>query len=290
MTANAAYTYRVVSNPISLQPRGLTVLFSGESQTKPCHRIGPKVVDYYLLHHVLSGKGRFHSGEYDGELSAGSSFLIHPHQLFDYVSDEEEPWRYRWVAFIGTDAEELVASAGFGPLSPIADTGKSRLPAERCRAIFECFRARGGAASVEATGHLHLLFADMSAASAERATPPQLRPNSHNEELVQLVIGYLTTQYAEPITIETMAETLGYNRAYLSRLFKQVVGLSPITFLTKLRIDHGKRLLRERPELTVEQIASSVGIQDPLYFSKQFRRWHGQSPTTYRTAVGQGAK
>lgn len=290
MTASAAYTYRVVSNPINLQPRGLTVLFSGESQTKPNHRIGPKVVDYYLLHHVLSGRGRFHSGEYNGELTAGSSFLIHPHQLFDYVSDEAEPWRYRWVAFIGSDAGELVASAGLGPLSPVVDTGGSSAPAGRCRAIFECFRNRGGAASVEATGHLHLLFADLAAGSAERAAPPQLRPNSHNEELVQLVIGYLTTQYAEPITIEAMAETLGYNRAYLSRLFKQVVGLSPVTFLTKLRIDHGRRLLRERPELTVEQIASSVGIQDPLYFSKQFRRWHGQSPSMYRSSVGQGAK
>lgn len=290
MRTTAAYTYRVVSNPVSLQPRGLTVLFSGESQTKPNHRIGPKVVDYYLLHHVLSGKGRFHCGEYAEELTAGSSFLIHPHRLFDYVSDEDEPWRYRWVAFIGPDAEELVASAGFGPNVPVIHTGESRLPADRCRAIFECFRARGGTASVEATGHLHLLFADLSATSAERSAMPQMRPNSHNEELVQLVIGYLTTQYAEPITIEAMAETLGYNRAYLSRLFKQVVGLSPITFLTKLRVDHGRRLLRERPELTVEQIASSVGIQDALYFSKQFRRWHGQSPTSYRSSVGGGGK
>jgi AraC-like DNA-binding protein len=55
-------------------------------------------------------------------------------------------------------------------------------------------------------------------------------------------------------------------------------------------VDHGRRLLRERPELTIEQIASSVGIQDSLYFSKQFRRWYNQSPTDYRVAVGKSLK
>ncbi|MFC5530875.1 AraC family transcriptional regulator [Cohnella yongneupensis] len=288
MTTTAAYTYRVVSNPVNMQATGLTVLFAGESQTKPNHRIGPKVVDYYLLHHVLSGKGRFHSGEYEGELTAGSSFLIHPRQLFEYVSDEAEPWRYRWIGFTGANADELVVAAGFGPSQPVIDTGENRAPRDRCRAIFECFRTRGGSASLEATGHLHLLCADLLGATAGNAVQQPIRPDSHNDELVQLVIGYLSTQYAEPITIEAMAETLGYNRAYLSRLFKKISGLSPITFLTKLRIDHGKRLLRERPELTVEQIASSVGIQDALYFSKQFRRWFGLSPTEYRAEVGHG--
>ena len=283
-------TYRVVSNPAGPQSPGLTVLFAGESQTRASHRVGPKVVDYFLLHHVLSGKGRFRSGEYEGELGPGDSFLIHPRQLSEYVSDDNEPWRYRWVAFAGSQAEALVAAAGLGPPTPVAHTGDDRSPRERCKAIFECFRLRGGAASMAATGHLHLLLADLYAAGENGAVQQPLRPDSRGDELVRLVIGYLSTQYAEPITIEAMAETLGYNRAYLSRLFKKQVGLSPVTFLTKLRVDHGKRLLRERPELTVEQIASSVGIQDALYFSKQFRRWNGQSPTEYRATVGRNAK
>lgn len=278
-------TYRVVSNPVHANARELTVLFAGESQTKPGHRVGPKVVDYYLLHHILSGKGRFRTEDFDGELTAGQSFLIAPRQLFHYEADEALPWRYRWVAFAGTQAEALVAEAGLGVERPVTDSGGSRTPGERCRAVFETFRKRGGAASLEATGHLHLLLASLRESAAEQLPSP-VRPDSHSEELVRRVVGYLSTQYAEPVTIEAMAETIGYNRAYLSRLFKRHTTLSPATFLSKLRIDHGRRLLRERPELTVEQIASSVGFQDALYFSKQFRRWYGQSPTEYRAVVG----
>jgi AraC-like DNA-binding protein len=286
---NKIATYRVVSNPVRFNARELTVLFAGESQTNPQHRIGPKVVDYYLLHHVISGKGTFRTGDFEAELEAGDSFLIHPRQLFHYVSDEEDPWHYRWVAFAGTLSDSLIAEARLGPGYPVVHSGGDKSPGDRCRSIYEAFRGRGSSASLAASGHLHLLFASLHEASAY-GTTSALRPDSHSEELVRQVVGYLSTQYAEPVTIEGMAETLGYNRAYLSRLFKQRTSLSPVTFLTKLRVDHGRRLLRERPELTVEQIASSVGFQDALYFSKQFRRWYGQSPTDYRVTVGKALK
>ncbi|MBB6672562.1 AraC family transcriptional regulator [Cohnella nanjingensis] len=280
-------TYRVASSPAAMESRGLNVLFAGESQTRPHHRVGPKVVDYYLLHHVLSGRGRFRAGDAERELRAGHTFLIHPQQLFSYASDGEDPWRYRWVAFSGEPAAALLAEAGLGGDRAVADTGASRLPADSCRSIYEAFRSRRGAAALEAAGHLHLLLAGLREASAEEA-PATPRPHSHDEELVRQVIAHLSTQYAEPVTIEAMAETLGYNRAYLSRLFKRQAGLTPIAFLTRLRIDHGRRLLRERPELTVEQIASSVGFHDALYFSKQFRKAYGQTPTDYRVSVLQG--
>ncbi|MCC3375798.1 AraC family transcriptional regulator [Cohnella sp. REN36] len=279
-----AHTYRVASNPSAMEPRSLNVLFAGESQTRPQHQVGPKIVDYYLLHHVLSGRGRFRAGDTDAELRAGHTFLIHPRQLFSYESDREAPWRYRWVAFAGEPAAALLAEAGLGPDRAVADTRGDRSPGECCRAIYEALRERRRSASLEAAGQLHLLLAALQEASPESG-PALPRPNSHEEELVRQVIVYLSTQYAEPVTIEAMAETLGYNRAYLSRLFKRHAGVTPMGFLARLRIDHGRRLLRERPELTVEQIASSAGFRDALYFSKQFRRAYGETPTDYRTSV-----
>lgn len=282
-----APTYRVASNPVRPETdheQGLSVLFAGESQTRPEHRVGPKIVDYYLLHHVISGRGTFVAGDAAMALRAGHSFLIHPGQLVSYVSDSEEPWRYRWVAFSGDGPAALVEEAGLGPEPPTVDSGSDRRPGERCKKIYEAFRSRRRSSSLEATGHLYLLLAELQEARREER-PAKLRPDSHAEELVRQAASYLSTQYAEPITIESMAEALGYNRAYLSRLFRRHTGLTPIAFLTRTRVDHGRRLLRERPELTIEQIASSVGFVDALYFSKQFRRYYGQSPSEYRASV-----
>jgi AraC-like DNA-binding protein len=108
------------------------------------------------------------------------------------------------------------------------------------------------------------------------------------QRTVKQMIHYMSSQYAHPISIELMCSSLGYNRAYLSRIFKKTTGLSPVTYLLKLRIDKSRQLLRERPELSIEQIAASVGLTDALYFSRQFRRFHGESPSEYRrNAAGQ---
>lgn len=281
--------YTVASNPVIAHgERGpLHVLFAGESQTKPLHRLGPKVYDFYLMHIVLQGKGVFVCGGQTHELQAGHTFLIEPEQLISYESDGGTPWRYRWVAFHGAQAAGLVEAAGFRAERQVVFTPDKRRAGALFRRIYETFRSGGAASDMKANGYLHLLLAEYQTLLHAESGDSWKSTQAEGDRLLQQVVHYLSTQYAHPVSIEQMAESLGYNRAYLSRLFKQRTGVSPVTFLLKLRIDKARRMLRERPELTVEQIAASVGLQDALYFSKQFRRLHGQSPTAYREAMKQ---
>ncbi|WP_238590704.1 AraC family transcriptional regulator [Paenibacillus beijingensis] len=281
---NPRETYTVFSNPDSAARERLNILFAGESQTAPGHRLGPKVFDYYLLHHVLSGRGTFRCGDNEYELRAGHSFLIEPERLVTYAAHAADPWRYKWVAFTGPGASELVEAAGLSLLRPTADTGRSKRVGVYLERLMRAFRSGGGGTQLLAPGYLHLAFAQFAQLLLAPGSAPA-GSRDEGKETVQQVIHYLTTQYAEPLSIEAMADSLGYNRAYLSRLFKKHTGVTPVSFLLRLRIDKGRQLLRERQELTVEQIAASVGLQDPLYFSKQFRRFHGESPSDYREAM-----
>lgn len=279
--------YTVASNPVirDVENASLNVLFAGESQTKPLHRLGPKVYDFYLMHIVLEGKGLFICDGAKHELRAGHTFLIEPEQLISYESDNDEPWRYRWVAFNGLQAAELLAAAGFTAERQVVFTEDKRRSGALFRQIYETFRRGGAASDMKAAGYLHLLLAEYKSVLHARSGSSLRTAQAEGDHLLQQIVHYLSTQYAHPVSIEQMAESLGYNRAYLSRLFKQRTGVSPVTFLLKFRIDKARRMLRERPELTIEQISASVGLQDALYFSKQFRRLHGQSPTAYREAM-----
>lgn len=278
-------SYYVVSNP-ETAPEGspLAVLFSGNSQTKPGHKPGPKVVDYYLLHYIMSGKGTYACMGRTYQLGAGDSFLIEPGKLIHYAADWDEPWHYRWIAFEGPQAAIMLQDIGLSSIAPIVHTGRRRNIGVLYHQFQLAFQARSDSANLRANGFLHLLLAEYAKAlRPQHASAP--RQTTEGEQTVQQALQYLTAQYAEPITIELMAETLGYNRAYLSTLFRQHTGLTPVTFLLRLRLDKARHLLRERPELTVEQIASSVGFQDPLYFSKQFKRHYQASPTGYRDSL-----
>ncbi|MDQ8738497.1 AraC family transcriptional regulator [Paenibacillus sp. LHD-38] len=279
--------YKVASNPVidGSEKARLNVLFAGESQTKPLHRLGPKVYDFYLMHTVLEGKGLFICDGNRHELRAGHTFLIEPEQLISYESDNDLPWRYRWVAFNGTQAAELVSASGFTAGQQVVFTPDKRRTSALFRQIFETFRRGGIAADMKAAGYLHLLLAEYKTLLHSQSGSSPRTAQAEGDHLFRQVVHYLSTQYAHPVSIAQMAESLGYNRAYLSRLFKQRTSVSPVTFLLQLRIDKARQMLRERPELTIEQISASVGLQDALYFSKQFRRFHGQSPTAYREAM-----
>lgn len=274
--------YSVSSNPYPELFCDPHVLFAGVSQTLPGHVVGPKVLDYYLLHHVISGRGIFHCGGQEYQLHPGDSFLIEPEQLISYTADQEHPWHYLWVAFQGNSVPQLLGNAGFSATQPIARDTQNRGLSKLFQRIQSAFYNKQAYSPYEAAGHLYLLLSAYGEILGSSAHNEAALPETPAASTVRQAIHYLSTQYAEEITMETMAESLGYNRAYLSRLFKNHTGETPVTFLLKLRIDQARRLLREREDLTVEQIAFSVGFHDPLYFSKQFRRLLGLSPSQYR--------
>lgn len=279
-------SYRVASNPNMTEPnkQWLHVLFAGESHTKPNHRLGPKVYDFYLMHVVLSGSGSFTTEHKRYELHAGDTFLIRPNELISYESDNHDPWHYRWVAFRGEQVEHLITLAGFVsgrevmtsvPLEPVGSYYQD---------ILEAFRFNHPTSSIYASGLLHMIMTEYG--RAQQPSDYYLhRQHANEHQLHNQMVHYLTTQYTHPVSIEHMAEALGYNRAYLSRIFKQKIGVTPSTFLLQLRLDNARRMLRERTELTIEQVSASVGIQDALYFSKQFKKLYHQSPTSYRKHI-----
>lgn len=281
-------TYSVSSNPVYYGQQELHVLFAGESQTRPLHQAGPKIYDYYLLHCVESGAGTFRTEYQTYELGEGDCFLIHPGQLVSYRSDGERPWRYRWAAFTGSRAEAVVAASRLLPERAVLSAGEGTgIPGALAR-MKEAFATGSDSAHFTSLGCLYLILGE----AADRLGEPE-RPSGADSQVkrtVKQMIHYMSSQLAHPVSIEQMCGSLGYNRAYLSRIFKQETGVAPVTYLLKLRIDRSRRLLRERPELSVEQVAASVGLTDALYFSRQFKRFCGQSPTAYRQATARSQR
>ncbi|MNJ34350.1 AraC family transcriptional regulator [Paenibacillus bouchesdurhonensis] len=276
-------TYSAAANPEVFDESDLHILFAGESQTRPDHRVGPKVYDYYLLHFVEEGTGSFQTEYSIYELQPGDGFLILPNQLVSYASDIATPWRYRWIAFTGAKVPALLERAGLTPQHPVIHTPTDSSIPQLLLSVLQEFRSKKPSSHLYSLGCLHLIMAEAEDSHLKESTLPS--GESAVQKIVKQMIYYISSQYAHHVSIEEMCASLGYNRAYLSRIFKKETGLTPVTYLLKLRIDKSRQLLRERPELSIEQIASSVGLNDALYFSRQFRRFHGQSPSEYRRSA-----
>ena len=84
----------------------------------------------------------------------------------------------------------------------------------------------------------------------------------------------------EDLALADVAGAVGITQSYLSRLFRQKTGSSFVESLRDIRIERAKELLIDR-SLRVNEIARQVGFRDMSYFSTQFRRCVGVSPSAY---------
>ena len=97
----------------------------------------------------------------------------------------------------------------------------------------------------------------------------------------QKIKEYLDQNFTSPITMDSLSETVYISKHYLSHLFKEQTGVSPIKYLTSKRMEKACELLSET-ELPVSEVSKAVGYENPLYFSQVFKRIYGISPVKYR--------
>lgn len=107
------------------------------------------------------------------------------------------------------------------------------------------------------------------------------------QKIEEKIFTYLNavTIHGQPINhhaqISAIADELGIHPSYCNRIFRKVYGLSPRQYLSELVLNHAKTMLIQL-DLPIERIALLLGYSDISQFSRQFKRWTGESPIQYR--------
>jgi signal transduction histidine kinase/AraC-like DNA-binding protein len=142
----------------------------------------------------------------------------------------------------------------------------------------EMARLNQGVTAVMGKGLYNL---DETLAHLDSALAHKRKLNSEAQRLVRKAMAYLHEHYAEPLTRQAIAEHVGLDEDYLTYCFRQELGITPITYLNRCRINRAKYLLKHTGA-TVTAIALQVGFSDSGYFSRVFRREVGTSPDAFR--------
>lgn len=101
------------------------------------------------------------------------------------------------------------------------------------------------------------------------------------EDIFNSLVQYLQINYANEINFSQIACDYNFSSSYLTKIFKEHTGISPIKFLIEYRIKIAKALLKDT-NLTVKEIAEKTGFIDQFYFSKCFKNYCGVTPTQYK--------
>lgn len=137
-------------------------------------------------------------------------------------------------------------------------------------------------AIIEHAQHLPEIIRELSHA-VERAVDyvQSTKARQLEDERLAAVLSFIHEHFREPISLEHVAAEAGMHPARFSSWFKHTQGSNYIDYLTRLRVDTAKTLLRS-PRTRVKDVARESGFQDPRYFGQVFKKLVGITPTRYQ--------
>lgn len=229
----------------------------GQERCLPGHSYGPAIRNNYLIHYVVSGKGTFFHNGNAYPVKAGEIFVIFPREVTTYAADQNDPWHYIWIGFTGTLAERL-ASLPTRVCSYSANTFFEMMHAESLTGTREEF------VTAKIFEMMSVLFEGQ-------------KKVTHYE---QQALNYVNANYMNPITVDSISAYFNLDRRYLSKLFKNRMGITLSDYLIQTRLQHAALLLADG--YSVNNAATMAGYHDPFNFSKMFKKNYGISPTEYR--------
>lgn len=104
---------------------------------------------------------------------------------------------------------------------------------------------------------------------------------SKTETAIEKAILYIRDNYDKDISLNDVAEVVNISPYYFSKLFKEEKGTNFIDYITKIRIERAKELLKD-PERSIKEVCVLSGYANPNYFSRIFKKQEGITPTEFR--------
>lgn len=261
----------------------------------PIVPLGPHRHRFFELIYVELGSGTHRLGDQQIPTQAGDLFAISPNDVHDCQGLAQcHGWMIVFeAAGLGLPdisppidvPEELLLLSFLRPRK--VDIGhfhltpnRQRIWSERCRAMADELEQRYLGYVEAVQSHLRLMLVDTArlAATQLKGISPRSRP------LLSQVFRVIDARFDEPISLVDVAETVGRSKSYLTHLVRRETGRTVLEWIVERRLREAKRLLGET-DWTVETVAETVGFNNATYFIKQFRKFNGMTPHTWRREV-----
>lgn len=233
-------------------------------------------LDYQLLY-IASGKAHFYFNGVEQIIPAGNMILYRPKEEQRYYYYGVDHTEVYWVHFTGNNVKNILRKYGIPDQAHVIHTGTSleykkiflRLIQELklCKPYYEQVLV----------SYLEFLF--VLICRLQKKKPKQ--KSSFLMDEMDKAVSFFHANYNNNISIDHYSRKHGMSISWFIRNFKDYTGATPTQYILSLRISNAQSLL-ESTTYNITEIASIVGYDNPLYFSRLFKKQCGVSPTEFR--------
>ena len=230
----------------------------------------------YIFIYCTEGQGWVQIGEDWSEVSPNHFFIIPKKTAHAYGASNKNPWSIYWMHFDGNLAQALFERYhSICTWCNVIPFHSQRI--ELFNQIYEIFESNYIAPQLEYGNILGLNF--LSTFVFNEIDKNVNLPNQGR--LVDTIVSYLMENLDKPLKTEEIAERFSCSPSYLFTLFKKSTGYSVIQFFNLKKVQKACEYLHYT-DLSIKEISFRVGFQDPLYFSRLFKKYMGHSPRDYK--------
>ena len=218
----------------------------------------------YSVRLVVSGSGKLYCGTKSENLKMGMLFFTFPE--ISYSIDGNEEFQCMYITFYGARATELFQRFRISAENSVFEGNEGLI------AFWQNSLGKANEDNLDLISESVLLytFAQMSSPIV-----------SGKQRLIDSVLRYIEEHFRRTeLNLSTVAEDLGYNPKYISRVFREEIGTSFTEYVKKMRMQYAVFLI-ENGITTVKNLAILCGFTDPYYFSNVFKEVVGVSPSKY---------
>lgn len=234
---------------------------------------GPDQRELYIIHYVISGKGYFNGHR----VSAGQEFLITPGMSEHYYPDTKAPWSFLWVIFGGSFSENLFEKYN-------ANSETHIFTYRNIYAIMDAVNHLSDKKTYYTSAELFEIFLHMFNNQGHIQKDTEKAADTY----YHYAVNYINTNLFRNITVDDLTEILGITQPYLYNIFISKCGISPKKYITSRKLSKAKQLLSET-DMSINEVAASVGYTDALNFSKLFKQNTGYSPKAFRENINESS-
>lgn len=231
--------------------------------------------DSFLLMFITKGTCTVMLDGLSENVSAGDAVLLDcytPHQ-YGSATGYESFWMHFDGPLCRGYCEHIFRSCGH-----ILSPGNTSSVKQRLLNIYQTFRNGIAVDEAELSREITCILTDLLHCSAKKETAP-----SAKQSLVDTV-SYINEHFSEPLTLDALAEYASLSPWYFTRIFTEQTGMTPHRYLTAVRLNAAKFLLKTT-SVPVKEIGFSCGFSSESSFCTTFRKWEHVTPGEYRSLI-----
>lgn len=229
----------------------------------------------YRLHFIAKGSMFFHVGVQKTLLNKNTFFILRPNSDLGFSVNPKNLAEHYWCTFSGILAERIIGSL-FSDEKFYCIVS----PAMRTK-ILQCFtenfdyKAPSLRKNILYTKNLYTIFQMIANENTSVHTlPTKVNPDN----IITYSLAYINENFTDPdMSVATVADYIHISKGYYSNAFSKKMKIPFSQYITQKRIEHAITLIRSG-KTNVSEIAYASGFNDPLYFSKVFKKLNNISP------------